>query len=252
MVTPASAAASASSAGFISGVWKAPATANRMVRPPLASTSFSTASQAATEPETTVLPGQSKLAIRIGPEARGGDADFLDRGDFVQGENADHAAGRGVGGRLHGLAARLHHAQPVGETQRVGERQRGVFAEAQAGRGDALAGRRGFVLAQRFEGGEAGDEQGRLADDGGIEPRFRPVPADVGEVVAENLRRLIVHAADGGRPCGKDLAHADHLRPWPGKRNALRVMRLIPYYLPNSLTAAFSKASRTLPPSLPG
>ena len=47
-----------------------------MVRPLLAATDFSTASQAATAQETTILPGQRILAIRIGPDADAA-ADFL-------------------------------------------------------------------------------------------------------------------------------------------------------------------------------
>ncbi len=111
----------------------------------------------------------------------------------------------------------------------------------------------GLFLAQRFQSGQTGDEQGRLADDGGVQALFRPVPADVGEVVAEQGRRFVVHLADGGEPVGEGLAHADDLRPLAGKEKfAARVMRWIPCYLPNSLTAACSKASRTLPPSFPG
>ena len=55
-------AASTLSAGCIISVWNAPATASRMVRAPPASASCSSAAHAALSPDTTVLPGQSRLA----------------------------------------------------------------------------------------------------------------------------------------------------------------------------------------------
>ena len=96
-------------------------------------------------------------------------AQLLDLG-LVQTQDADHAARGGVGGGLHRLAALLHQAKAVGETERAREHQRGVFTEAQTGRGHAawFGGR--VALAEAFQGSQAADEDGRLADDGGVEP----------------------------------------------------------------------------------
>ena len=95
--------------------------------------------------------------------------------DPFQPEDAHHAAGRGVGGLLHGRAAPLHQHQPVLELHHAGEDHGRVFAQAQPG--GRLAGQDhvGRFGPQRFQRRQAGDEDRRLAVDGGIELVGRPL-----------------------------------------------------------------------------
>ena len=107
----------------------------------------------------------------------------------LQPQDADHAAGRGVGGVLHRGAALLHQAQAVFEIHHAGKDQRRVFAQAQSGRRFARQRHVGLGGPQRFQRGQAGDEQRRLAVDGRIELFGRPFEAELGQIVAQDFGR---------------------------------------------------------------
>ena len=112
-----------------------------------------------------MLPGQSRLATSSVSSLRASShsASHL---LALQAEDADHAAGRGVGGVLHRPAALLHDAQAGFEIHHAGEHQGRVFAEAQAGRRRAASSTSsGELLLQLLQRRQAGDEQCRLAVD---------------------------------------------------------------------------------------
>ena len=50
----------------------------------------------------------------------------------IEAQNADHAAGNGVGRVLHGFPALLNDAEPIVKGHDAGEYEGRVFAEAQA------------------------------------------------------------------------------------------------------------------------
>ena len=163
-----------------------------------------------------MLPGQRKLAdlqdaVAARPVAQ------VAHGGLVGAEDGDHAAGGGVGGGLHRLAALPHHAQAVAEAHGPREDQGGVLAEAEAGGAGAGGDHVGLRRLQRFEGGEAADEDGGLADDGGVEPLGRALGADRGEVVAEHLGRLVEQPPRRGQGFAELPAHADRLAALAGE-----------------------------------
>ncbi len=80
----------------------------------------------------------------------------------------------------------MHDAQAVGEIQGAGEGEGGVFPQAQARGGDDAGLDIGLRLPQRGQRRQAGDEDGGLADGGGVEPFGRAVGADGEEVVTED------------------------------------------------------------------
>ena len=132
-------------------------------------------------------------------------------------QHADHAAVDGVGRGLHGFAAGADDAQGGFEFHRAGEHQGGVFAQAQTGGVTALLDEFGLVFLERFERGEAGDENGRLAVLGGIELFGGAVGADFGQVVAEHLGGALEERLRGG-PRGDEFArHAYRLGALAGK-----------------------------------
>jgi hypothetical protein len=118
---------------------------------------------------------------------------------------------------LHGPAALADHGQPVGEAQGTGEYQGRVLAQAQAGGGDHVLGRVRLGLLEGFEGREAGDEDGRLADVGGVEPLGRPAGADVEQVVPQVGRRLVEQGFRGRQRPGERGPHADVLGTLTGE-----------------------------------
>ena len=71
---------------------------------------------------------------------------------------------------------------------------------------------------QRFQRGQAGDEDRRLAVDGRIELVGRPLEAELRQVVAEHVGGAIVQPADAGQRLGQPLAHAHRLCALSGKQ----------------------------------
>ena len=189
--TPASASASRSSAGFIRSVWNAPATASRTVRMP----PFSHARVCSTRSIAASAPGDDRVA---GAEVVGDLRACRRRGPPTTSASTSGTSspstltmpdGRRLGRGLHRPPAGLHDLQPVVERHRPGEDERRVLAEAQPGGRDHAGERVRFGRLELFERGEAGDEDRRLADVGGVEPLGRAVDADVEQVVAEDRRR---------------------------------------------------------------
>ena len=136
----------------------------------------------------------------------------------LQAEDRDHAAGRGIGGLLHCGAPLLHHHQALVEIHDAGEDHGGILAQAQSGRRFAREHDVGRLLAQRFQGGQAGDEQGGLTIDRGIEDFGRPLEAEFGQIVAEKLLGAIVQPPRSGERFGQPPAHAHGLGPLSWKQ----------------------------------
>ena len=105
----------------------------------------------------------------------------------------------------------LHHHQAFVEIHDAGEDHGGILAQAQAGRGFAGKHDVGRLRSQRFQGGQAGDEQGRLAVDRGIEVVGRPLEAELGQVVAEQFGGAVVEPPRSGQRFGQPPAHAHGL-----------------------------------------
>ena len=163
-----------------------------------------------------MLPGQSRLAISSVSSLRASSQSFCDL-LALHAEDADHAAGRGVGGVLHRAATLLHDAQARFEIHHAGEHQGRVLAEAQAGRRRAALDQLGRVLLQLLQRGEAGDEQRRLAVHGRIELLRRAFGAELVEVVAEHLGRAIEQRPCRGHLRAHGRAHADGLSALAGE-----------------------------------
>jgi len=98
--------------------------------------------------------------------------------------------------------------------------QCGVLTEAQARCRHAAAFRGRLALAKAFQGGQAGHENGRLADDRGIEPLGRAAGADVQKVVAEDVGGLFEEIFGGRQFWARAFAMPTDWAPWPGKRKA--------------------------------
>ena len=171
-------------------------------------------SQAALVPEMTILPGQSRLAISRTSPLPGLCAEGLDLHP-LQPQDADHAAGRGVGGLLHGCPALLHQRQAVLEIHHAGEDHGRILAQAQAGGRFAGQHHVGRLGPQRFQGRQAGHEQGRLAVDRGVEFFGRALEAELGQIVAEHFGGAVVEPPGGGQRLGQTPAHAHGLRALP-------------------------------------
>ena len=144
---------------------------------------------------------------------------FADQPHLVafQEKCADHARRRGIGGGLHGFAPALHHFQAIFKTHRPGKRKSRVFAQAQPRH--HLAGEHGIgrFRPQHFQGGQARHENRRLADDRGVQFLRRPKKAELGQIVAQNLRRLVIKLAGRGIFLGNVLPHAHVLSTLAGE-----------------------------------
>jgi hypothetical protein len=140
--------------------------------------------------------------------------------DPFEAEDADHSAGSGVGGFLHGCAAALDDGEAILEFHDAGEDHGSVFAEAEAG--GSLAGEDdvGGFSPEGLKRGEASDEDGWLAADGRIEFVGGPLKAELCKVVAEDFCSAIIQAPDGWERLGKPLSHSDRLGALSGKEES--------------------------------
>ena len=164
----------------MSGVWKAPATARRTCpaarrlrqslhgrRRPLAS------------PETTMLPGTEQVGDLQRARAARPARTVPRPAACSRPRTLTMPLGVASAAACMASPRRCTRRRPSREAQRPGKHQGGVLAQAQPGRRRAGGHGGGLAGSQRFQGGQAGDEDGRLADDGGVEPFRRAVAADV-------------------------------------------------------------------------
>ena len=178
------------------------------------------AARAAVSPETTMLPGPSRLAFQSRPRGA-----TRRQSSSTAGSSRPRTLvmplGVASGGGLHGLAAAADDLQARLEVQRPGEDQRRVFAQAQPGR--ALAGGDDVRVArlQALERRQAGDEDRRLADVGRLERLGRPLEAEPPQVEAQELAGPVEQRPDGGQLLVELAAHPDGCAPWPGNRKAI-------------------------------
>mmetsp|Transcript_18033 Transcript_18033/g.46508 ORF Transcript_18033/g.46508 Transcript_18033/m.46508 type:complete len:526 (+) Transcript_18033:35-1612(+) len=144
----------------------------------------------------------------------------------VETNNGDHGGLHRVGRRLHCLAARLRDLHAVLEAQRPGEAEGAVLAEGEAhGHGGLLDRGVALLLAQLLDGRHRGREDRRLRDGRGVKLFLRPVHAEVQQVVAENLARLVEELLGLGNLLHDLLAHAHGLRALAGEEEGLAVRR---------------------------
>ena len=146
-------------------------------------------------------------------------AECLDLDPF-QAEDADHAAGRGVGGGLHSRPALLHQHQPGLEFHGSGKNHGRILAEAQPGRRLAAQHHVRRLGPQGFDRRKAGHKNGRLTADGRIELFGRPLETKSRQVVPEDFCGAVIEAPDTGKRLHPPPAHADELRALPGKQTA--------------------------------
>jgi hypothetical protein len=134
--------------------------------------------------------------------------------------DADHAAGGGIGGRLHRFTPSPHHSQSTLETHGSGKDQGCIFSEAQTGRGGAGLRGLGIIRTERLQGGQAGDKNRRLAYYRGIEPLDRTIRADLGQIIAEDFSRLIEEPSRRRESLAKLLSHPHGLGSLSGEKKS--------------------------------
>ncbi len=159
----ASAVASASSAGFMRLVWKAPATARRIVRAPAASASRSTSLHAALTPDTTIFPGHSRFAIcncARKPVQRHNSSTC----DYSRPSTLTMPLGVASEAACIASPRRLTIRSPSSKAHGPRKNQRRVLTQAQPGSGRTLFHSCGIAGIQALKGSEAGDKYRGLAD----------------------------------------------------------------------------------------
>ncbi len=79
----------------------------------------------------------------------------------------------------------------------------------------------GDSLLQLLQRRQTGDEDARLAVDGGVQLLGGTFEAEASQVVAEDAFCRVVEFAGRRQALVEVSAHADRWAPWPGKRNAI-------------------------------
>jgi hypothetical protein len=113
-----------------------------------------------------------------------------------------------VGGLGHRAAALLDERDRLSIGERCGSRERRVLPHGMA---DDEVGLDADGL-HRSQARERGRDEGRLLDIGARQLLDRALEADLGDVVADGLGRLVVDGTRFGEALGEGAAHADVLR----------------------------------------
>ena len=201
----ASAGFSRSAARATSGQWKAPLTRSfTVLRAPRAARLLD---QRGRPP---ALAGDDELAGAVvvrRPHAVDRGAELLDDG-VVEPEHGRHRAGVLPRRLRRGLAALAHERDRVAGPDRVGGGERRVLADGVA---DDVVGLDPERL-HRPQAGDRGRDERRLLQLRSGQLFERPLEAELRDVEADRLRRLVVHRARGRELLRHRTAHADVLR----------------------------------------
>ena len=176
-----------------------------------------TCSRAGMSPETTMLPGPSRLAFQTRPKGATRRQSSSTAGSsrprtLVMPLAVASAAG------LHRLAALSDDFQARLEVHRAGKDERRVFAQAEAGGTLALGDDLGLGDLEAFERRQAGDEDRRLADVGRFECVGGPFDAEPPQVDPENLAGPVEESPDRRQLLIKLAAHPHELGTLAGEQ----------------------------------
>mmetsp|Transcript_20521 Transcript_20521/g.47400 ORF Transcript_20521/g.47400 Transcript_20521/m.47400 type:complete len:271 (+) Transcript_20521:248-1060(+) len=137
----------------------------------------------------------------------------------IQSDDAHHAALLRLRGRLHGLATDLDHLEAVLEGNSSRKAQRSVLTEAQTSSdGRLIDSLVAGVLPEPLHGRQRRNIDSRLAVDSGVELLLGPLNANLQEVVAEHISRLVKQLFGLGYVLRKLPRHSDVLSTLSGEQ----------------------------------
>jgi len=129
-----------------------------------------------------------------------------------------HGAASNRNGALHGLAAQLQQAGRVGDRDRAGGAEGGIFAQRMAGDEAGAADVDAELDLQRAGGGQRNGHQGGLGVLGQRQLVLGPLAHQDRQLLAQRLVDLGIDLAGRGEGVGQGRAHADRLAALSGEQ----------------------------------